>query len=85
MIIILRGMRHMVDKIWNDMYIKEENVMEEKQFDEVKYKNDFNKQKYDRINLMVPKGKKDELKQLAKEAGISVNEYINRKIFGSDN
>ena len=37
--------------------------------EEVKYKNDFNKQKYDRINLMVPKGKKDELKQLAKEAG----------------
>ncbi len=63
---------------------EEENVMEEKEFDKVKYKNDFNKQKYDRINLMVPKGKKDELKQLAKEAGISVNEYINRKLFGSN-
>ena len=52
--------------------------MDEKKFDKVKYKNDFNKQNYDRINLMVPKGKKDELKQMAKEAGISVN----RKIFG---
>ena len=56
--------------------------MDEKKFDEVKNKNDFNKQNYDRINLMVPKGKRDELKELAKEAGISVNEYINRKIFG---
>ena len=55
--------------------------MDEKKFDPTKYKNDFNKQNYDRINLMIPKGKKDELKELAKEAGISVNEYINRVLF----
>lgn len=56
--------------------------MSEEQFDQIKYKNDYNKQKYDRINLMVPKGKKDELKKIAKEAGMSVNEYINKKLFG---
>ena len=38
--------------------------MSEEQFDQIKYQNDYNKQKYDRINLMVPKGKKDELKKI---------------------
>lgn len=50
-------------------------------FDQIKYQNEFNKQRYDRINLMVPKGKKDELKQAASKQGISVNEYINRMLF----
>ena len=50
-------------------------------FNQIKYQNEFNKQRYDRINLMVPKGKKDELKQAASKQGISVNEYINRMLF----
>ena len=40
------------------------------------YKNEFNKYHYDRINLMVPKGKKDEIKKLANAKNMSINEYI---------
>lgn len=35
---------------------------------------------YDRINLTVPKGKKEEIKAHAEEKGESVNAYINRLI-----
>ncbi len=40
------------------------------------YKNDFNKIHYDRINLMVPAGKKDEIRKLAVAKKQSVNEFI---------
>lgn len=38
------------------------------------------KEKYDRINLTVPKGRKEEIKKKAAAAGQSVNEYINALI-----
>ncbi len=51
--------------------------MEEKKFNEVKYKNDFNNEHYDRVSLMLPKGMKSELKQIAAERGYkSVNALI---------
>ena len=54
--------------------------MEEK-FNQVKYQNDYNKSKYDRISLMLPKGFKDELKAHADvHDGGSVNGFINRAI-----
>ena len=40
------------------------------------YKNNYNKNHYDRINLMVPAGKKDEIRTLATAKNMSVNEYI---------
>ena len=40
------------------------------------YKNDYNKFHYDRINLMVPQGKKEEIKKIAASRKMSVNEYI---------
>lgn len=46
----------------------------------VEYNNNFNKEKYDRISLMVEKGKKDIIKEKAKEHGESVNAFINRAI-----
>ena len=49
-------------------------------FDQIKYQNEYNKQKYDRITIMTPKGKKDEIKAAAKAAGLSVNEFINQAI-----
>lgn len=55
--------------------------METAKFNETEYKNRFIKEKYDRINLTVPKGQKEMLKKVAAEAGESVNEYINRAIF----
>ena len=53
----------------------------EKKFDKVAYDNAFIAKTYDRINLTVPKGFKDELKAHADihDAG-SVNGFINRAI-----
>lgn len=47
-------------------------------FDQVKYQNEYNRQKYDRITIMVPKGKKDEITQAAKARGLSRNEFLVR-------
>ena len=49
-------------------------------FDQIEYQNEYNKEKYDRISLMVPKGKKDIIKAHAKAKGQSVNEFINLAI-----
>lgn len=38
--------------------------------------NEYNKRKYDRINVVVPVGARETLRELAREAGISVNRYI---------
>lgn len=48
--------------------------------DKVAYKNKFIAENYDRINLTVPKGKKDEIKAHAEALGESVNAYIWRLI-----
>ena len=50
------------------------------EFDPVKYKNDFIKQNYDRVNLTLSKGKKELIKKAAADAGQSVNEFINAAI-----
>ena len=54
--------------------------MEEKKFDKIAYNNQFNANAYDRINLTVPKGKKDEIKAHAESLGESVNGYLWRLI-----
>jgi len=46
----------------------------------IKYNNDYNKKAYDRISLMVPKGKKELIQQKANECGESANAFINRAI-----
>lgn len=46
----------------------------------IKYNNDFNKKKYDRINLMVAKGKKNHIKSHAEGQSESMNSFINRAI-----
>ena len=51
--------------------------MAQKEFNQIAYQNDYIKEKYDRINLTVPKGRKVEIKKKAEAAGKSVNEYIN--------
>lgn len=50
------------------------------EFNQIAYQNDYIKEKYDRINLTVPKGRKEEIKRKATSAGMSVNEYINSLI-----
>lgn len=46
----------------------------------IKYNNEYNKQNYDRISLMLPKGKKALIQQAAKVQGISANQFINAQI-----
>lgn len=40
------------------------------------YKNDYNRQNYDRVGLMLPKGKAEEWKEQAKAEGLSLNAFI---------
>lgn len=42
--------------------------------------NKYMRTNYDRINLTVPKGKKEEIKAVADSCGESVNAFINRAI-----
>ena len=44
------------------------------------YKNTWIAEKLDRVNLTMPKGKKDTIKAHAEERGESVNAFINRAI-----
>ena len=48
----------------------------EKKFNRIDYVNDYTRQNYDRFSLTAPKGRKDEIKEAAKAAGMSLNEYI---------
>lgn len=52
----------------------------EKNFNFVKYKNDYNAKKYDRYSLMLGKGQKEILQSRAAERGESLNAWINRAI-----
>lgn len=49
--------------------------MEKKQMD---YQNGYIKEKYDRINVTLPKGKKEVYRQAAAAAGTSLNAIINK-------
>lgn len=44
--------------------------------DRTTYKNQHIREHYDRINLIVPKGQKENIRRIAEEMGMSVNEYI---------
>jgi hypothetical protein len=48
--------------------------------DRTKYKNQYVAKKYDRISLIVPKGRKDKIKAHAEAQGKSINDYINNLI-----
>lgn len=48
--------------------------------DAIKYNNNFIKEAYDRINLTVPKGKKENIQAHAASMNESTNAFINRAI-----
>ena len=45
-----------------------------------KYNNDFSKEHYDRLNVLVPKGRKEEIKAYAKMKGLSLSAFVNLAI-----
>ena len=45
------------------------------------YKNKYAAEKYDRVGLMLPKGRKDEIKAAAEKQGQSLNGYIATAIY----
>ena len=51
-----------------------------KGFNQIEYQNKYIKEKYDRVGLTMPKGKKEIIKARALEEGMSINEYINALI-----
>lgn len=54
--------------------------MEDKKARQSEYRNQWIAKSYDRINLTVPKGKKDVIQAHAETYGESVNGFINRAI-----
>lgn len=53
-------------------------------FDQIKYQTKYNKEKYDQVVIMVPKGGKAAIKNIAKRKGKSVSEYV-RDLIREDN
>ena len=49
-------------------------------FDIASYKNGYAREHYDRVNLIVPKGFREEVKEHARERGETMNAYILRLI-----
>jgi len=49
-----------------------------KTFNQIEYQNQYNKDKYDRITIMVPKGNKVVLQTYAKQLNLSLNAYVNK-------
>ena len=54
--------------------------MDEKKNAQFKRQNDFIKNNYDRVNLTLPKGKKEQIKATAAARSMSLNEFINAAI-----
>lgn len=54
--------------------------MEKAKFNKTEYKNQFIAEKYDRVNLTVPKGDKAVIAEHAAKRGESVNGFIQRAI-----
>jgi hypothetical protein len=50
--------------------------MAEEKFNAVKYRNNYDREHYDKMLLSFPKGSKDLIKSKAQESGKSVSQYI---------
>lgn len=51
------------------------------EFDQIKYQNEYNKKKYDKVSLMLPKGEKETVKKAAQMEGKSMNEFIVEAVY----
>ena len=50
------------------------------EFNQIKYQNEFKKTNYDRVEILVKKGERAIIKEIAATAGQNVSEYINQAI-----
>lgn len=50
------------------------------EFNQIKYQNKFKKTNYDRVEILVKKGERAIIKEIAAAAGQNVSEYINQAI-----
>ena len=50
------------------------------EFNQIKYQNEFKKANYDRVEILVKKGERAIIKEIAAAAGQNVSEYINQAI-----
>ena len=50
--------------------------MLDKKFNATQYKNQFQKEKYDRLIVNVSKGKKEIIQKFAKDKGLSLNAFV---------
>ena len=55
-------------------------MADKKKFDKIAYNNAYISKAYDRVNLTVPKGKKEKIQKHTEKTGESVNSFINRAI-----
>lgn len=67
-----------VYKIWYNVSM--EVVCMDKQNPATKAKNKYNARVYDQLRILVPKGKKDIIKQAAAKVGESINSFVNKAI-----
>jgi len=58
----------------------DEQMKEKTGFNQAEYVRDYNERNYDRIELKIPKGKKAIWKEKARKAGMSLTEYISKKM-----
>lgn len=54
--------------------------MAQEQKNRIKYQTDYDREHYDRIVIVVPKGKRERIKKRASELGKSMNGYISELI-----
>jgi len=70
---------------FNDNYISTLHNVQKGEFmayDKVKYNNEYNKQKYERLNIHVPKGMKEYIEARALDLGYRfINPYVNSLIY----
>lgn len=50
------------------------------EFNQIKYQNEFKKANYDSVEILVKKGERAIIKEIAAAAGQNVSEYINQAI-----
>ena len=50
------------------------------EFNQIKYQTEYNKQHYDSITIMIPKGMRDLVRGYAKSENLSVTKYILKTI-----